>query len=319
MINLIIGTWAAVYANQMYKSYVSSFLQPIVLYTIMYNLGIFIFLIHLYLKTNLPENFLAEYLPISKDIDLLFVSLFQIGLVYSMLRIYLMFQGRDISSRGKNWVGAVVIVYVLSYGLKVLLSPQAAAYKYLHSFQDIIYENFIVFEIPILIIMLIHGMRIRDKGLKKINNAFASLYLSRYGIVLFLFLMAVIKPININLREQVPRPIWILILMGIFMSFNVIPFIWIKYFFVKYAESMFRFKGDKAVLEPIYEKYNVSKREQEILELLLSGNSNKEIKDRLFISYHTVKNHIYSLYQKLDVKNRYELVHMFMKLQNKDR
>ena len=50
--------------------------------------------------------------------------------------------------------------------------------------------------------------------------------------------------------------------------------------------------------------------------LILDGKSNKEIEDSLFISYHTVKNHVYKLYQKLGVKTRFELVHFFTKYQN---
>ena len=48
----------------------------------------------------------------------------------------------------------------------------------------------------------------------------------------------------------------------------------------------------------------LSNREQEILELLTYGYSNKEIGEKLFVSVNTVKTHILSLYNKLDVKNR---------------
>ncbi len=48
----------------------------------------------------------------------------------------------------------------------------------------------------------------------------------------------------------------------------------------------------------------LSSREQEILELLATGASNKEIGEQLFVSVNTVKTHILSLYNKLDVKNR---------------
>jgi DNA-binding CsgD family transcriptional regulator len=44
---------------------------------------------------------------------------------------------------------------------------------------------------------------------------------------------------------------------------------------------------------------------------------NKEIADKLFIAIHTVKNHIYSLYQKLGVKSRGQLVHLIMNAQKK--
>jgi DNA-binding CsgD family transcriptional regulator len=61
-------------------------------------------------------------------------------------------------------------------------------------------------------------------------------------------------------------------------------------------------------INSLLSKHNVSKRESEIINLLLAGKSNKEIEDQLYISSHTVKNHVYNIYQKLGVKNRGELV-----------
>ncbi len=45
-------------------------------------------------------------------------------------------------------------------------------------------------------------------------------------------------------------------------------------------------------------------REQEILELLASGQSNKELARALGISPNTVKTHVARLYDKLEVQNR---------------
>jgi len=58
--------------------------------------------------------------------------------------------------------------------------------------------------------------------------------------------------------------------------------------------------------------YAISNREREIMELILQGKSNKEIEESLFISYNTVKNHIYNLYQKLGVKSRGQLIHLVL-------
>ncbi len=63
-------------------------------------------------------------------------------------------------------------------------------------------------------------------------------------------------------------------------------------------------------LKRIFEKYNISKREKDILQLILKGRSNKEIEAELFISIKTVSNHVYRIYQKLGVKNRLELLHL---------
>jgi DNA-binding CsgD family transcriptional regulator len=69
--------------------------------------------------------------------------------------------------------------------------------------------------------------------------------------------------------------------------------------------------GDETGLEPVFLKYGISKREQEIIRLILRGKSNREIEKELFISLSTVKNHIYNIYQKTGVKNRYGLIVLF--------
>jgi DNA-binding CsgD family transcriptional regulator len=58
----------------------------------------------------------------------------------------------------------------------------------------------------------------------------------------------------------------------------------------------------------LYEKYNLTKREQEIFHLLLEGKSNSEIRKQLYISIKTVKNHIYHLYKKMGVNSRTKLL-----------
>jgi DNA-binding CsgD family transcriptional regulator len=53
---------------------------------------------------------------------------------------------------------------------------------------------------------------------------------------------------------------------------------------------------------------SLSARERDVLPLLLEGLSNDEIAERLFISSHTVKNHVTSIFRKAGVSNRYELL-----------
>jgi DNA-binding NarL/FixJ family response regulator len=50
----------------------------------------------------------------------------------------------------------------------------------------------------------------------------------------------------------------------------------------------------------------LSERELEILDLLSIGYSNKEIGEKIFISPHTVRNHLYKIYEKLHVNSRIE-------------
>mgnify|MGYP000141105062 CR=1 FL=1 len=49
---------------------------------------------------------------------------------------------------------------------------------------------------------------------------------------------------------------------------------------------------------------NFTDREIDVLHLLLLGFNNKEISNKLFISNHTTKAHVASIYKKLGVSNR---------------
>ena len=55
----------------------------------------------------------------------------------------------------------------------------------------------------------------------------------------------------------------------------------------------------------------LSKRENEILEMLSTGLLYKEIADKLNISSETVRKHVYHIYEKLHVSNRIEAVNKF--------
>jgi LuxR family transcriptional regulator of csgAB operon len=49
---------------------------------------------------------------------------------------------------------------------------------------------------------------------------------------------------------------------------------------------------------------NLTKREAEILAQVAVGDSNQEIADKLNISPHTVRTHIYNIFKKIKVSNR---------------
>ena len=50
--------------------------------------------------------------------------------------------------------------------------------------------------------------------------------------------------------------------------------------------------------------YGLTKREQEILELMVNGFTKKRIADHLYLSYHTVNAHLKNIYTKLHVNTR---------------
>ena len=63
----------------------------------------------------------------------------------------------------------------------------------------------------------------------------------------------------------------------------------------------------------------LSGREREVLTLIASGATNREIAGELHLSPHTVKEHTSALYRKLDVRNRAEAVRQAERLGLSDR
>ena len=58
----------------------------------------------------------------------------------------------------------------------------------------------------------------------------------------------------------------------------------------------------------------LSEREQEVLSLVATGSTNKEIAAQLHLSPHTVKEHTSSIYRKLGVRNRAEATRQAQRL-----
>lgn len=61
-------------------------------------------------------------------------------------------------------------------------------------------------------------------------------------------------------------------------------------------------------IEEALNNYDLTKREVEVLDLVLKGFTNPQIGKQLYIAENTVKRHLSHIFFKLDVKNRYELL-----------
>jgi DNA-binding NarL/FixJ family response regulator len=65
----------------------------------------------------------------------------------------------------------------------------------------------------------------------------------------------------------------------------------------------------------VEEEYHLTRREKEILSLLIEGLSYKEIAAKCFIAHETINSHIKNIYQKLNVHSRAQLAARFRKNQ----
>lgn len=73
------------------------------------------------------------------------------------------------------------------------------------------------------------------------------------------------------------------------------------------AAKMLEYFQRQGKRESQIEEYNLTSREKDILQLLILGNSYKEIASTLKISVETLNSHIKHIYRKMDVHSRSEL------------
>ena len=66
--------------------------------------------------------------------------------------------------------------------------------------------------------------------------------------------------------------------------------------------------GSAVLPADVFSGRDLTPREEEIAGLVAQGLSNKEICSLLGISHGTVKNHVFSIFRKLGVQSRFELV-----------
>ncbi len=188
--------------------------------------------------------------------------------------------------------GSVIILFNLSdYGdEQYAVLSSAISYFY------------IILEVVILAIALsqlfIHTSKIKDKNKQKAVRIFASLNLIVFctGILLFLFVQ----------KSHTLAAIHLLV----FISGNIPPVLYWRAYLKKHFVAPAIQEADTLTWNQFLEEFKISRREEEVIRQLCEGKTNREISDALFISLQTVKDHVYRIYQKTDVKNRVQLINL---------
>ncbi len=188
--------------------------------------------------------------------------------------------------------GSVVILFNLSDFGDEPYAVLSSAISYLY----------IVLEILVLTMALsqlfIHANKIKDGNKRKAIRIFASLNLIVFcaGIILYFF----------ALQSHTLAAIHLLV----FISGNIPPVLYWRAYLKKHFIAPAIQETDTLTWNQFLEEFKISRREEEVIRQLCEGKTNREISDALFISLQTVKDHVYRIYQKTDVKNRVQLINL---------
>jgi DNA-binding CsgD family transcriptional regulator len=97
----------------------------------------------------------------------------------------------------------------------------------------------------------------------------------------------------------------------VFLSWHLIPILFLSLYLEKHHGKQSRVALEFGeMLQRFQSRYDISKREEEVIRLICQGLSNKEISDTLYISLQTVKDHVHRIYVKTGVRNRVQLTNL---------
>lgn len=294
---LILGTWAAVYAFQFYKIYGNTFLRFLVRYIFFLNLAVLLFLITKYLYLNFPESIFTDPKSVFYTIVFLIATIVEIGLIHSYVSVVLGLKGIENSNKINQLFIAGLILIAVSYIVGITTYMNTGSNTWI-----IMMYRCVVIAAMIVILTANISLLIRRET-ENNNDRLKSIrtfgWYNLVGYVVFFGSSALSDTFHLYVSASA------------LLLLNSIPIVWLKKFF-RHIDRKFSSDENLRFLDVALQNHQISNREREIIELILEGKSNKEIEDVLFISYNTVKNHIYNLYQKLGVKSRGQLINFVL-------
>lgn len=231
---------------------------------------------------------------------------FNVAEIYFLGRItYMLFQ-KPISSAFYIWLCIIIII-------TGLISPLSA---------DLALWDFIAYNISIVIIGTIYwDTYARESDAAQHKDAYQYRYLMLSVVIIGISVLAYCVT-NLSLFQKFPSQIFMefyrlllsLIISGWFLHFcgqalfAPAPIDTSPISSTQTPEAPRTFSQ----LDSFRTQYELTEREAEILQLILIGKSNQEISEALFITVGTVKAHVHSIFSKLDISRRSQLMSLFL-------
>jgi DNA-binding CsgD family transcriptional regulator len=222
------------------------------------------------------------------------------GMTYSLVNVTIGLIGKDLKKRIELGFITGISLFGISFIIGLTIFFQTGSIDWISKTYSVMFITAIITILAVLtltVVMVFSRKSEYTSMQRKAIGPFAALYLSKY-ILLCSELM-------------LPKQIGLYVGTFILILSNFIPLFWLKNYFIKYYVA-FDSSKTESTLGILSREYDISRREREIIGLILKGKSNKEIKDILCISFSTVKNHIYNVYQKIGINSRSQLMHMVM-------
>ncbi len=294
-----VGIASIMYVHRLHKKYGFFFLNIFLRYMVVLNISILLNLSLNYLLTNVFST-LATYHKVIIVIGVNIAGFF----LFALMTFYYLVLTRSLIDKTigkieKNLIISIIISASMAYGFALAIYSSTSEISPFLLVHKIFISILSIVSLMASLRLFVGTKNLRAKSEVRTIRIFSVVYTLFFIYLLFLWVL--------------PLQVWIMLSAFNLLLLNVIPIPFLAILLKERGGQVLDKPETKVKIERFYENYRLSKREIEIVVLILEGKSNDEIKDELFISIFTVKKHISNIFMKLDIKSRSQLIHMVMR------
>jgi DNA-binding CsgD family transcriptional regulator len=296
LVIILVGTWSAFVTLRLYRTRGVPPLRHLFNYVVCINAMVLGYLVSKYAFTNLIGEDPTAYPDSLFAVTAAPIFAIHVGVSWTALRLAEDLRRHTFSPLVSRMFVAVVVLFGVSYTVGITLLLKDGTLQWLLSTHSAL--GAMMAFVTLTVFLGLAAGRLRGlakhqrRPVRQLGWFFLCGYLALFGSLLL------------------PEPEHLIVSAMALLWLNCVPLIWLRRGFRLYHQASTKAEGE--AVAALVQEHGVTKREREVMELIVQGKSNKEIEEQLCISFSTVKNHAYNLYRKLDVSSRAQLIYLVM-------
>jgi len=301
---LLIGSWAIILTFQFFQKFRYDFVKSYFFFILFDN----IVAIKVFMTSYLFVNVFTKDVALFNRIYYLVINpiglFLSLGLFFFYARLAFQIRESKVNSKIHYGLTTVFLFVIFVYVIGIILFLKSGTKTLLEYASTGMIFLFFALVILFTIWLLVTNRSNSSPGRTKVIRIFGFFYLTLFMANFLGIFVSEIPSLALFIQVKY---------MLVLLTMNIFPIIWLKIFFLKkYIQGIRTIEGER-LIDQVARKYGFSEREKEIMALIIEGKSNKEIEERLSISFHTVKNHIYNIFKKSGVNSRSQLINFILK------
>ncbi len=298
-----LGTAASSHAILLYNRYPIRYLKLHSALLILLNTVVFLGLLFNYIQINLTGQFFLNTANIFYHSYYLLLSVLTVFILY-------IFIGLVLSISKKNWPKKWRVLYwiyftglILGQIVYTFLNPEPKEITQYAAFLLAIAFSFFLASYVLVFLLYFDSKAFKTKAPRRL--------IQLLSLFLFLIFTASLFLDVFQILEVMTLEEYLLFKSAVIYVLNLVSLIKLKGFIKTIFPQETSPVSTDVFMEHLFQKYKLTQRERQVVRLICSGKSGKDIENELFLSPHTIKEYIYRIYKKTGVKNRVQMVNLF--------